>query len=203
VVAFGASVQNSSAAIVIQDNFDSSTAVLNWPGDGVFVSIPQPGNVTGSASVDLVAATNIYGITTFSRNSVDLDGSTGSGNSPAGELQSITSLANGNYSVQFKISGNQRGGPNQTVQVSIGSQSQDITPVGNGYVLETLTFTNASGQVAFTDLGPSDQMGPLLDSVVVATVPEPSTWAMMILGFFGLGFMAYRKRKNGFAPSAA
>lgn len=29
----------------------------------------------------------------------------------------------------------------------------------------------------------------------VAAVPEPSTWAMMILGFAGLGFMAYR-RKN-------
>jgi len=28
----------------------------------------------------------------------------------------------------------------------------------------------------------------------VAAVPEPSTWAMMILGFFGLGFMAYRKK---------
>ncbi len=27
----------------------------------------------------------------------------------------------------------------------------------------------------------------------VAAVPEPSTWAMMILGFVGLGFMAYRK----------
>ena len=27
----------------------------------------------------------------------------------------------------------------------------------------------------------------------VAAIPEPSTWAMMILGFFGLGFMAYRK----------
>jgi hypothetical protein len=25
-------------------------------------------------------------------------------------------------------------------------------------------------------------------------VPEPSTWAMMILGFFGVGFMAYRRR---------
>jgi hypothetical protein len=34
-------------------------------------------------------------------------------------------------------------------------------------------------------------------------VPEPSTWAMMLLGFAGLGFMAYRKRKNGFALAAA
>jgi hypothetical protein len=27
-------------------------------------------------------------------------------------------------------------------------------------------------------------------------VPEPSTWAMMILGFFGVGFMAYRRRSQ-------
>jgi hypothetical protein len=31
---------------------------------------------------------------------------------------------------------------------------------------------------------------------VVAAVPEPSTWAMLILGFAGVGYMAYRRR-NG------
>jgi hypothetical protein len=31
----------------------------------------------------------------------------------------------------------------------------------------------------------------------VATVPEPSTWAMMIIGFAGLGFMAYRRKQGG------
>jgi hypothetical protein len=30
----------------------------------------------------------------------------------------------------------------------------------------------------------------------VAAVPEPSTWAMMILGFAGIGLMAYRRRNN-------
>jgi hypothetical protein len=34
--------------------------------------------------------------------------------------------------------------------------------------------------------------------VAVSAVPEPSTWAMMILGFFGVGFMAYRRK----SPSA-
>jgi hypothetical protein len=34
---------------------------------------------------------------------------------------------------------------------------------------------------------------------ITGAVPEPSTWAMMILGFAGVGFMAYRKRKNGLA----
>jgi hypothetical protein len=33
------------------------------------------------------------------------------------------------------------------------------------------------------------------NAVAVSAVPEPSTWAMMILGFAGIGFMAYR-RKN-------
>ncbi len=30
-----------------------------------------------------------------------------------------------------------------------------------------------------------------------ATVPEPSTWAMLILGFAGIGFMAYRRKSQG------
>ena len=29
-----------------------------------------------------------------------------------------------------------------------------------------------------------------------STVPEPSTWAMMILGFAGIGFMAYRRKSK-------
>ncbi len=32
---------------------------------------------------------------------------------------------------------------------------------------------------------------------VLAPVPEPSTWAMMILGFFGVGIMAYRRKGQG------
>jgi hypothetical protein len=30
----------------------------------------------------------------------------------------------------------------------------------------------------------------------VSAVPEPSTWTMMILGFAGVGFMAYRRRNS-------
>jgi hypothetical protein len=31
---------------------------------------------------------------------------------------------------------------------------------------------------------------------LTAAVPEPSTWAMMILGFLGVGFLAYRRKKG-------
>jgi hypothetical protein len=34
----------------------------------------------------------------------------------------------------------------------------------------------------------------VLDATVTAPVPEPSTWAMMILGFLGLGYVGYRRR---------
>ena len=33
----------------------------------------------------------------------------------------------------------------------------------------------------------------------ISAVPEPSTWAMMILGFAGVGFLAYRRRNQAAA----
>jgi hypothetical protein len=71
-------------------------------------------------------------------NSVDLDGSTGSGNFPAGELRSFMSFAQGNYIVQFDFAGNLRDAPAQTTLVCIGSSCQSLTPANNQpYTLET------------------------------------------------------------------
>lgn len=36
----------------------------------------------------------------------------------------------------------------------------------------------------------------------ISAVPEPSTWAMMILGFAGVGFLAYRRRNQALAHQA-
>ena len=33
-------------------------------------------------------------------------------------------------------------------------------------------------------------------TLTVSAVPEPSTWAMMILGFTGIGFIAYRRKSK-------
>jgi PEP-CTERM motif len=43
---------------------------------------------------------------------------------------------------------------------------------------------------------PTDQwrLSPVTLAFQLTAVPEPSTWAMMLLGFAGLGFLAYRKR---------
>ena len=66
--------------------------------------------------------------------------------------------------------------------------------------VSTIAFTPGD---AFTAIAFSD--GTVIgtgQSYISAAVPEPSTWAMMILGFCGLGFLAYR-RKNQIALSAA
>jgi hypothetical protein len=44
---------------------------------------------------------------------------------------------------------------------------------------------------------------PVSISNVIVGSPEPSTWAMMLLGFAGMGFVAYRKRGTKKALSAA
>jgi serine/threonine protein kinase len=43
---------------------------------------------------------------------------------------------------------------------------------------------------------PPGEIAALEFAPQVAAVPEPSTWAMMILGFLGIGTMAYRRRKG-------
>jgi hypothetical protein len=213
-----ASVQAASAAVVLSDNFTTGeTPALNWTGDNVFVPVPNP-PVNGQASVDLVTSntafpnayyptlapnatnaplyTNIQGL-----NAVDLDGSTGVGFTPAGVLQSKDQLAAGSYVVSFYLAGNLRGAPGQTTQVTFGGQTITLnpSPIPNNqdYTFYSLTFVNAAASnLIFTDAGTADQQGTLLADVTVSSVPEASTWAMMIMGFLGVGFLAYRRRSK-------
>jgi hypothetical protein len=58
----------------------------------------------------------------------------------------------------------------------------------SGDTIRSATFSNDPVQNAF-------EVGRFSVSTVAA-VPEPSTWAMMILGFAGIGFMACRRRNK-------
>jgi hypothetical protein len=50
--------------------------------------------------------------------------------------------------------------------------------------------------MSFNSTGIDDVRQIRLDETVTAAVPEPSTWAMLILGFLGVGFMAYRRKHS-------
>ncbi len=180
--------QPSYAAIVLQDNFDAAGPGdhLSWSGDAVFTSTSPPG------SVDLIGVGGSFDLQPGHGSYVDLDGSTGSGNNPAGQLTSFPSFGAGTYTLTFDLAGNQRTAASQETVVSLGSFSQAFTLASNvPFTSHSLTFTTITGgQLRFTETGPSDQQGNLLDNVVLTAVPEPSTWAMMVLGFLGIGRLA-------------
>ena len=59
------------------------------------------------------------------------------------------------------------------------------------------TFFLSSGSIIFTPFGAGTlTFESSLDTT--AAVPEPSTWAMLLLGFATIGFLAFRQRKTTF-----
>jgi uncharacterized protein (TIGR03118 family) len=64
--------------------------------------------------------------------------------------------------------------------------------VGNGSAM------GGSSDALFFTAGPNDESDGLFGTLAV---PEPSTWAMLLLGFAGLGFAAYRRRGKSFAAA--
>jgi hypothetical protein len=75
-----------------------------------------------------------------------------------------------------------------------GDQSGALT---NAYV----TFTGLSfDKIVLASSGNSFEFDNI--SYAVAPVPEPTTWAMMLLGFAGIGLL-YRRRRSNLAATAA
>ena len=122
-------------------------------------------------------------------------------------LQDISGLNSGQtYTLTFWLSGNPDGAPaTKSLDVSIGSVANDNFTYTTGantrpnmmYTLESLTFVaGASNTLSFASQNPGSAFGPDIGGVSIATVPEASTWAMMLAGFAGLAFAAYRKTKG-------
>lgn len=86
-----------------------------------------------------------------------------------------------------------------TTALSGPAMPDAVSPFGPG--LPT-SFLNNNPILNFAFLG-SAVFGPIssleITTDAIAPVPEPSTWAMMILGFFGVGYMTYRRRNQAAA----
>jgi hypothetical protein len=69
---------------------------------------------------------------------------------------------------------------------------------------ETLTFAvNRDGNFGADSTGLTATITSLaLGPTTASSVPEPSTWAMMLLGFLGLGFAGYHKARRRVAVAA-
>jgi hypothetical protein len=100
-------------------------------------------------------------------------------------LFNITQAANTTNTVMFSFAdqfANPAPGGTGTFTLGNGSNFFRVTASG-GEVITLGSFTTTADVTDFQQV-----------RVTVGAVPEPSTWAMMILGFAGVGFMAYRRR---------
>lgn len=57
------------------------------------------------------------------------------------------------------------------------------------------TIADANIEYGFETIGPNARLGSTLGSVVIATVPEPSAWAMMAVGLLGVAVIRRRRRR--------
>jgi hypothetical protein len=92
----------------------------------------------------------------------------------------------------------------QLAYTTPGSPSGSLVGFAGGSIFEEDVFSDSTGEKDGTYLVDRGVITGSVGAVaaIAPAVPEPSTWAMMILGFFGIGFMAYR-RKNQMAPTIA
>ena len=163
------------------------------------------GWTVGTGNIDYIGT---YWTSADGNRSLDLNGTV-----PGSISQTFDVVSGQTYSVTFFVAGNPAGGPavktlttsaDATVVLSsFDTTGKTLTNMGWTPVSFLFTATGSTETLTFqstttADFGNRDYptaFGPALDNVSVTAVPEPSTWAMMILGFLGLGVLAYRRKE--------
>jgi hypothetical protein len=189
------------AATILQDgNFNDPlvSGTFTTVGGGSSFGAGNVWQVTGN-SVDVIGT--YWTPPTAGGGSVDLDG-----NAPGGISQGFT-VGAGTYKLTFSLSGNPDGGlSTKNVEVKVGSLDMVIpytvtaanSRIDMNYDLETLIFHSTGGGdvLSFTSQDSASPFGPVIGGVAIASVPEPATWMMLILGFGGIGFMLRQARRR-------
>ena len=151
-------------------------AALASPASAALLNFQLTGSHQASFQIDTETVPNFSSSSSLIGNQVGFDNVAGI----FGGVSGVASISFGtNLIADFNIGGTPLG----FVQL-----------IGNGPDLFTGNpadpiFTLGSFNLNNPFFGQSD----VLTISAVAAVPEPSTWAMMILGFAGVGFMAYRR----------
>jgi hypothetical protein len=167
--------------------FGLSAGLMGSANADVFVLSNSPGTATGSVTpipggFDLVGANNMVGPTTTSYLATALANETLTFN-----WTYTTNDCCGSYWDPAGYSINTANTQLSTDQNGLGGQIDS-----NG----TITFNLSTGdQYGFYVSSLDSCCGPA-DIAVTTGVPEPSTWAMLLLGFAGVGFMAYRRKSK-------
>jgi hypothetical protein len=205
-----------ASELIVNGGFEDSTSAYTTPPGWTQIGTEQGvlAYAVSAPSIPAYQGTNFY--------SLGGAGNDGRINLGDGIEQSVATVIGASYQLNFGLSGENGPGGITTLAVTIGSQTTDytITSTYNGTTIsyfgqplatQTINYvaTSADTEISFVETATNDNGNndALIDGVsfqgeaVTGAVPEPSTWAMMILGFCGVGFMAYRRRNTAVTPT--
>jgi hypothetical protein len=83
-----------------------------------------------------------------------------------------------------------------TCSVDFGLSSCDFLSLTNGGPSDFYGYAPGTFEKVGTNTSTNGALSLELTVSQTSVVPEPSTWAMMLVGFAGLGFAGYRKLKS-------
>lgn len=203
IAALGAAHSSSAANLIVNGGFEASSDPVTTP----------PG-WTNIGHMDGVIPYSEFGPTPYEGlNYYDEGGFGDAANAPGdGIEQTVNTVAGQRYTLTFGLSGENQSGV-EIADVMIGSQLTQftLTPDGTGTFQRPLTkmtisyiATGSTTTIAFTTDAASTSFGandPMIDGVdfsAVTGAPEPGTWALMLIGFAGLG-IGLRSRRASLA----
>ncbi|ARE41881.1 hypothetical protein RGUI_3740 [Rhodovulum sp. P5] len=197
VLAVSAATAQAATTIFFEDFAEELASIAPANTAGNFTGLDSFTIVNGS--VDLFGNGG-YSLSCQSAGCLDLDGST----SDAARLEStaLSFVAGVTYTLEFTVSGNQRGRANDTLEYGLtGLLNGPLTLTGNdSFQTITRTFTmlaDATASIYFDHAG-GDNYGIILDSVTVTAdtpaVPLPASLPLLGAGLAGL--VAMRRRKG-------
>lgn len=118
-------------------------------------------------------------------------------NIPGSFSISFSSLTAGDsYALTFDASG-RPGYDGLPFTVGDSAKTYNVAAPLDSWRAESFSFQATGASQTFTfavsNVGSDHSVG--IDNIALTAVPEPATWAMMLVGFAGLGFAGYRRNK--------
>jgi PEP-CTERM motif len=179
----GATVAPSGAANLVQ-NPGFEQAMSNWTSYGGWISVVGDGGLSPAAGNYFAATACVY--------FCDMS-------------QNVGAIAGHTYTLSFDYNPGY-GATIENGELRVYWNSNLVADIYRGnlgwstYTINDLTTTTYGTALLFSAWpgywAGIDNVSVTLNDPQVPAVPEPSTWAMLLVGFAGVGFMAYR-RTNG------